>query len=136
MPDDSKWSLSERPGYLRLHSLPARRFLVGAKLADAARDRDRNPQPPRSWTAAASKTGDVAGLALLNSPYAWIGLHARRQRLCDRPVRPYHWKDRPRTGRELRTSGFACTPISTPEISQFSYSLDGKEFTTARAPIS
>jgi beta-xylosidase len=26
LPDDSKWSLSERPGYLRLHSLPAADF--------------------------------------------------------------------------------------------------------------
>ena len=73
LPDDSKWSLTERPGYLRLHSLPASRFLVGAEFADAARRLAPSPPRPRVGTAG-MKPGDVAGLALLNLPYAWIGV--------------------------------------------------------------
>ena len=74
------------------------------------------------------KTGDVAGLALLNSPYAWIGLLrddngyaiAQYDHITGKTVRepvasPHVW---------LRVHSNFDT-----EISQFSYSLNGKEFT-------
>ena len=46
VPDDAKWSLAERPGVLRLHSLPATDFWTGAQqshpaAAGARVDRDR-----------------------------------------------------------------------------------------------
>ena len=39
VPVDGKWSLSERPGYLRLHALPAPRLAGRAQHADPARHR-------------------------------------------------------------------------------------------------
>ena len=73
------------------------------------------------------KTGDVAGLALLNSPYAWIGLLrddngsaiAQYDHITGKTVRepvasPHVW---------LRVHSNFDT-----EISQFSYSHNGKEF--------
>jgi beta-xylosidase len=73
VPDDSKWSLTEKPGVLRLHSLPAANFY-------AARNSicQRPPGPESIMTVELDTTGmsngDVAGLALLCNPYSWIGV--------------------------------------------------------------
>jgi xylan 1,4-beta-xylosidase len=73
VPDDSKWSLTEKPGALRLHSLPAKNFY-------AARNSicQRPPAPESTMTVELDTSGmvagDTAGLALLSSPYAWIGV--------------------------------------------------------------
>jgi beta-xylosidase len=73
VPDDSKWSLTEKPGVLRLHSLPADSFWT------ARNSLTQRPMGPESVTtvelnASGLEPGDTAGLALLNSPYASIGL--------------------------------------------------------------
>ncbi len=71
--DDSKWSLTEKPGVLRLHSLPADDFYH-------ARDTlcQRPPAPESIMTVeldtAGLQNGDNAGLGLLSTPYAWIGV--------------------------------------------------------------
>ncbi len=73
VPDDAKWSITERPGVLRLHSLPADNFY-------AARNSicQRPPAPESVMTVELDTSGmvagDTAGLALLSSPYAWIGV--------------------------------------------------------------
>ena len=73
MPDDTKWSLTERPGFLRLHSLPATDFWWAR---NSLTQRAIGPQstPTTVLETAGMKPGDVAGLALLNRPYAWIGV--------------------------------------------------------------
>ena len=76
VPVDGKWSLSERPGYLRLHTLPA------ADLWQARNTLTQRAIGPRSTVTAIVETagmkdGDVAGLALFNRPYAWIGVERR-----------------------------------------------------------
>ncbi len=72
-PDEAKWSLSERSGFLRLHSLPAEDFWWARNTLT-----QRAVGPESTVTAELDtkgmKTGDVAGLALLNLPYAWIGV--------------------------------------------------------------
>ena len=72
-PDDSKWSLTEKRGVLRLHSLPATSFWM------ARNSLTQRPMGPESIAtveldAKGLEGGDTAGLALLNAPYAWIGL--------------------------------------------------------------
>jgi beta-xylosidase len=126
LPDDSKWSLSERPGYLRLHSLPATDFWWAR---NSLTQRAIGPESTATTELDGSglKSGDVAGLALLNAPYAWIGLlhdgngyaMAQYDHITGKTVReavtsPHIW---------LRVHSDFDT-----EISQFSYSLDGKEF--------
>jgi len=73
LPDDAKWSLTERHGYLRLHSLPAAEFWWARNSLT-----QRAIGPESTATAeldtAGMKPGDVAGLALLNLPYTWIGI--------------------------------------------------------------
>src|SRR3954470_13400451 len=73
VPDDTKWSLTERPGFLRLHSLPASDFWW-ARNSLTQRAVGPRSTPTTILETAGMKPGDVAGLALLNRPYAWIGV--------------------------------------------------------------
>jgi xylan 1,4-beta-xylosidase len=73
VPDDSKWSLTEKPGVLRLHSLSA------SNLWSARNSLCQRPPGPESVMTVELDTsglmaGDNAGMALLSSPYAWIGV--------------------------------------------------------------
>jgi beta-xylosidase len=73
VPDDTRWSVTERPGVLRLHSLPATNFW------SARNSLCQRPPGPESIMTVELDTsglaaGDAAGLALLSSPYAWIGV--------------------------------------------------------------
>jgi xylan 1,4-beta-xylosidase len=72
-PNDAKWSLRERPGYLRLHSLPASDFWW-ARNSLTQRAIGPRSQPTLILETRGMRPGDVAGLALLNRPYAWIGV--------------------------------------------------------------
>ncbi|GAC1601926.1 MAG: hypothetical protein NVS3B25_30050 [Hymenobacter sp.] len=73
VPNDRKWSLTERKGYLRLHSLPAPTFW---EARNSLTQRAIGPEstPTTELEVKNLKLGDVAGLALLNYPYAWIGV--------------------------------------------------------------
>ncbi|HEU4996779.1 MAG TPA: glycoside hydrolase 43 family protein [Gemmatimonadaceae bacterium] len=73
VPDDARWSLAERPGYLRLHSLPAP-DLWWARNTLTQRAVGPRSSPVTILETAGMREGDVAGLALLNRPYAWIGV--------------------------------------------------------------
>ncbi len=73
VPDDTKWSLTEKPGVLRLHSLPATDF-YNARNSIC----QRPPAPESTMTVELDTSGlvagDTAGMALLSSPYAWVGV--------------------------------------------------------------
>jgi len=73
LPIDTKWSLSERSGFLRLHSQPAADFWWARNTLT------QRAVGPTSTVTVELQTdgmtnGDVAGLALLNEPYTWIGI--------------------------------------------------------------
>jgi xylan 1,4-beta-xylosidase len=72
-PDNAKWSLTERPGFLRLHALPAPDFW---QARNSLTQRAIGPIsiPTVELEIGGMKPGDLAGLGLLNSPYAWIGV--------------------------------------------------------------
>jgi xylan 1,4-beta-xylosidase len=126
VPDDSKWSLSERAGYLRLHSLPASDFWW-ARNSLTQRSIGPESTATTELDGAGLRPGDVAGLALLNSPYAWIGLMRDDNGFA---IAEYDHS----TGKTVRE------PVSSPhlwlrvhcnfdtEIAQFSYSSNGKDF--------
>jgi beta-xylosidase len=73
VPDDTKWSLTEKPGVLRLHSLAAKDFYSARNSLC-----QRPPGPESIMTVELDTTGlvagDIAGLGLLSSPHAWIGV--------------------------------------------------------------
>jgi len=126
LPDDSKWSLMERPGYLRLHSLPARDFWWAR---NSLTQRAIGPESTATTELDASglQSGDVAGLALLNLPYSWIAVK--------RDAGGFALEFYDQTAAETKRE-----PLANPRLklrvhcnfdvdtAQYSYSIDGREF--------
>jgi xylan 1,4-beta-xylosidase len=126
LPDDDKWSLAARRGHLRLRTLPAPHFLLARNSLT-----QRAVWPVSIATARLDarglKDGDYAGLALLNIPFATLGV------------------ERDRSGYRLRfydqvSNRTIEEPLSSPvvhlrvsgnfdqELAQFSFSSDGEAF--------
>ena len=128
VPVDGKWSLAERPGFLRLHALPA------PDLWNARNTLTQRAIGPRSTVTAVLDTtglrpGDVAGLALFNRPYAWLGV----ERSADSAVVTQFDELTGETTRlPLRNKRVwlraDCDFIKN--TASFRYSTDGKTFTT------
>jgi len=152
VPDDSKWSLTEKPGVLRLHSLPANDFY------DARNSICQRPPGPESIMTVELDTsgmvaGDTAGLALLSSPYAWIGVLKSTEGTM---LQMYNSPNRGR-GFGFRRRDAAPAPVNNPPVispvnpptqlwlrvhcnfdndqAVFSWSADGKEFTPLGDPF-
>ena len=145
VPDDSKWSLAEKPGALRLHSLSASNFWT-------ARDSlcQRPPGPESIMTVELDTSGlvagDNAGLALLSAPYAGIGVvkttegttlqmfqsrgGGRRGGAPVDPPAPTMGPTNPPRHLWLRVH---CNFDNDQAV--FSYSADGKEFTPLGKPF-
>jgi xylan 1,4-beta-xylosidase len=126
VPVDTKWSLSERPGYLRLHSLPATEFWW-ARNTLTQRSIGPISIPTVSLETDGLQVGDVAGLALLNLPYAWVGV--RREESGFSLV---HFNQH--TGRTT-SMPFSAKKVwlrahcdFLREHATFSYSVDGERF--------
>lgn len=127
VPDDTEWSLTERRGYLRLHSLPAADFWTARNSLT-----QRAVGPRSSATtildAAGMRENDVAGLALLDRPYAWIGVRRAANGLT---LEQY----------DQTVDSTAAAPVSATrlwfrveadfltELARFSYSTDGRTWT-------
>ena len=126
LPDDSKWSLTERPGFLRLHSLPAPNFWWARNSLT-----QRAIGPESTATAeldtAGLKPGDIAGLALLNLPYVWIGI----KRDADMLTLEHFDQATGRSAREViqqpRLKLRVHCDFDT-DTAQFSSSINGREF--------
>jgi xylan 1,4-beta-xylosidase len=73
VPVEGKWSLNERKGFLRLHALPAKSFW-SARNSLTQRAIGPESTPTTELDTKGLKPGDMAGLALLNHPYSWIGV--------------------------------------------------------------
>lgn len=126
VPVDGKWSLSERPGFLRLHALPATSLW---EARDSLTQRAIGPRsrPTVKLDAAGMKIGDVAGLALFSQPYAWIGVEKGKDGLevvqfDQQSGNSARWKILS-TKLWLRADADYMT-----ETARFSYSTDGKTF--------
>lgn len=73
VPVEDNWSLDEREGYLRLNSLPAKTFWE-AKNSLTQRGIGPESSAITELDFSGLKDGDISGLALLNLPYAWVGV--------------------------------------------------------------
>jgi hypothetical protein len=148
VPDDTKWSLTEKPGVLRLHSLPAANFYNARNSVC-----QRPPGPECIITVELNTTGmrvgDTAGLGLLSTPYACIGVvksaeGASLQMFTGRAP------GRGRPGRDTSTQTNAPTVSPTPppnhiwlrvhcnfdtDDAVFSWSSDGTQFTSLGEPF-
>jgi xylan 1,4-beta-xylosidase len=127
VPVDDKWSLTERPGFLRLHALPATSF-YDARNTLTQRAIGPMSTPTVLLDASALKPGDTAGLGLLNLPFATLGVEKLTDGLnvvlydqrLDHAVRV----KMPGTRIWLRAD---CDYLS--ERARLSYSFDGSAFT-------
>lgn len=133
VPVDDKWSLSERVGFLRLHTLPATNFW---QARNTLTQRAIGPlsSPIVKLDVASLQTGDVAGLALLNKPYAWIGIERDDKGISIAQYSDYTAK----TARASMTGASLWLKADCDflkETAQFSFSLDGKSFTPLGEPV-
>jgi len=125
-PVEGKWSLTEKKGVLRLHTLPAKQFLWAKNTLT-----QRCVGPVSSATvmldARKLESGDIAGLGLLNIPYATLGImcSGKRYLLCE-----YDQMTNKVIDKSIKNSIlYLCvTGDYDNEIAQFSYSYDGKDF--------
>ena len=130
VPDDGRWSLKARPGFLRLETQAAEGFWWARNTLT---QRAVGPRSVATAVLDASglKKGDSAGLALLNLPYAWIGVREKDgggfvfvqyDQLTGRSSRADVRGDATRVW--LRVS---CDFLT--ENARFAYSEDGERFT-------
>jgi xylan 1,4-beta-xylosidase len=131
VPVESAWALKD--GSLRLEALPA------TSLWDARNTLTQRSIGPRSSPIAildtsALRDGDVAGLALFNRPYAWIGIERAAGKL-----RIAQFEDQTGSTRHHEFAGARiwlradCDFIS--ERAMFSWSLDGKKYSPLGEPF-
>ncbi len=126
VPVDGKWSLSERPGFLRLRALPAQSFW---EARNSLTQRAIGPlsTPTVMLDAAGLKDGDVAGLGLLNLPYATLGVEKTSAGLAVAVFDQASGKTARVAIQSPRVWLRADCDFLT-EKARFSYSVDGKTF--------
>jgi beta-xylosidase len=127
VPVDGKWSLGERPGYLRLHALPADSFW-DARNSLTQRAIGPMSSPTVALDVSGLKDGDVAGLGLLSLPYATLGVEKTAAGLA--VVAYDQTTDRStRAGVQASRVWLRADCDFLTEKARFSYSIDGKDFT-------
>lgn len=148
VPDDTKRSLTEKPGVLRLHSLPASDFY------SARNSLCQRPPGPESIITVELDTkgisvGDTAGLALLSLPYAWIGVVKTAGGNALQMFTGGGGRRRsPGSAAPATTNAPTISPTAPPthlwlrghcnfdtDEAIFSWSADGKEFTPLGQPF-
>ncbi|HEY6899266.1 MAG TPA: glycoside hydrolase 43 family protein, partial [Puia sp.] len=125
-PVDGKWALDMKKGCLRLQALPAKDFLWAR---NSLTQRMIGPQSVATAVLDAGrlKPGDYAGLAILNMPYATVGIF----RDADGYALRFFDQFRHATVIRKLASPKVNLRISCDldlETAQFSYSMDGKGF--------
>lgn len=126
VPVDGKWSLTERKGYLRLRALGAKDFW---SARNSLTQRAIGPESIATTEVETKgmKTGDVAGLALLNFPYTWIGIsrsgNGTEVKQFDQQTGKATTEPLSGSRLWLRVHGDFDT-----NMAQFSYSTDGTHF--------
>jgi beta-xylosidase len=131
VPVDSAWTLGG--GALRLTALPAT-SLWDARNTLTQRSIGPRSSPITALDTSAMRDGDVAGLALFNRPYAWIGV----ERVDGKTRLVMYDEQTERTVRHEITGTRVylradCDFIT--ERAKFSWSLDGKKYTPLGEPV-
>ncbi len=133
VPVAEAWSLTQRAGFLRLRALPA------TSLWDARNTLTQRSIGPRSTPIALLETagmvdGDVAGLALFNRPYAWIGVERSHGK-----TEIVHFDEQTQRSTRVELVGThvwlraECDFLA--ERAKFSYSLDGIAYLNLGPPL-
>ena len=126
VPVDTKWSLTQRPGFLRLHALPATSFW-DARNSLTQRAIGPVSSPTVALDAAGLKDGDTAGLGLLNLPYATLGVEKTAGGLSVALFDQTSGQTT-RVPLDARRVWLRADCDFLRERARFSYSVDGKHF--------
>jgi beta-xylosidase len=142
-PDDSKWSLSERPGFLRLHAPTAPGYAL-ARNTLTQRTEGRRCAAVVKLDTSGLQPGDRAGLSLLQQRFGYLAVYrdaGGEQRL----VRAVNGNDDLASPSEDITDtveGVAAGELwlrascdFTTNQGQFSYSTDGVTYTPVGEPL-
>ncbi len=123
-PVNGKWQLQS--GALRLYTLPAKDFLWAPNTL-TQRGVGPHSYAVVSLDAKNLKDGDLAGLGLMNIPYAWIGIMRDGDRLLLRMFDQHQQKtiDKPLGASRIYLRAFGDFD---EDIGQLSYSTDGSRF--------
>jgi len=131
-PVNKQWSLAARKGYLRLNSLQAPNFW---QARNTLTQRAIGPQSTATTQLDISglKDGDIAGLGLLNLPYAWLGVSktASGIELCcfDQTTNKSTKVVIPQNGKSaLKTIWLQASCNFDIDKATFAYSTDGTTF--------
>jgi xylan 1,4-beta-xylosidase len=132
-PDDARWSLTERAGFLRLHAQPATDFWW-ARNTLTQRAIGPRSRSTAELDAGGLRPGDVAGLALLDLPYAWIGVRCEATGLVLEQLDQTAGKSvrEPLAGSHIWLRA-DCDFLT--ELATFSYSTDGENFRAIGGPF-
>jgi beta-xylosidase len=126
MPVDKNWSLTKRKGYLLLRSLPSEDFW---HARNSLTQRAIGPESIATTEVDCEelKDGDVAGLALLDYPYAWIGITYDNG---EHKVQQFDQRTNQLESRRIDATRiwFRVRCNFDTEFAWFSYSTDGKTF--------
>jgi beta-xylosidase len=138
-PIDANWSLTARPGYLRLIAAPAEnlhqaRNTLTQKLADPAL------QATAEMDAQGMRDGQQAGLSVFGASYGWIGLVQEDGR---RRVRMVHnHANRRDAGLYVADGPEVAAPtvwlrarVRADETASFEWSPDGRQFAPLGEPM-
>ena len=126
-PDNSKWSLKERKGYLRLQASFAQ------KLDEARNTLTQRVQGPASeavveMDVSGLKNGNTAGFGIFQSPYAYLAVRKKKEAKSLVMVNDGKTID----SLVNLTANKIYIKVSATHVNflaSFSYSLDGKKFT-------
>lgn len=126
-PVNAKWSLTAKLGSLRLHTLPASQFLW-AKNTLTQRAIGPVSVATAELDASGLQPGDTAGLALVNMPFATLGVVRTDAGLVLRRYDQFSNEslDQPLTSPRI---WLRATGDYDEDFAHFSYSTDGKTFT-------
>ena len=125
---ENKWSLTERKGFLRLHSLPSKDFW---SARNSLTQRAIGPESivTTEVNIGGLQEGDIAGLALLNLPFAWIGIN-KKNNITELQQMDQQTGKLNKVELNLNTVWLRVHCNFDTEKAAFSYSLDGKNFMT------
>lgn len=124
LPDDTKWSLMEKPGKLRLHSLPAESFWT-ARNSLTQRAIGNVATCSVDLDATGMSNGDVAGLAALNAPYSHISINKAEGKYTIQYFHEQYPEKTETIDTKNKTVRFFLHTDFEKEEGQFSYSFDG-----------
>ena len=131
-PDDSKWSLTENPDYLRLKTVSVVDDLTSAKNSLTQRIFSYHHAPIPSYGTIKvnidnMQEGDVAGLAIFQDPYAYIGVKAHN----GQKILVHHNNGTETIGEAINVSDVYLRVIANYSSSKasFYYSVDNETYT-------